>query len=570
MLKLTRFLKKHRISIILVFILLFIQSLSQLYLPTLMANIVDIGIVAGDTDYILKIGMFMLLVAAVGVITTVIASFLSAKVTAGFSKNLREEVFNKIESFSLHEFDQIGTSSLITRSTNDITQIERVVMLTLRIMISAPLMGIGGIIMAISKDIKLSFIILFVVPIIFTLIFFIAQRALPLFKAMQEKLDKLNLVSRETLTGIRVIRAFNRINYEQKRFKEANFDLTKTSVKVNRTMTIMMPSMMLIMNFTTIAVIWFGSIRIDQGSMQVGDMMAFIQYIMLIMFSLIMLSMMFVMIPRASVSAQRINEILDTIPEIKDPMQIKQKIGQRGYVEFKNVTFIYPGAEMPVLSNISFKARPGEITAIIGSTGVGKSTLMSLILRFHEVTKGSILVSGVDVRELSLKELRAKIGFVPQNSVLFIGTISENIRFGKDDATDNEVLHAAQTAQAMEFISEMQDGFATSIAQGGTNLSGGQKQRLAIARALVRKPEIYIFDDSFSALDFKTDTQLRQALKKETVNSTVIMVAQRVSTIMDADQIIVLDQGTIAGIGKHKELLATSKVYQEIVSSQHS
>jgi len=568
--KLSRFLKIYTGAIILVFILVFLQSLSQLYLPTLMAKIVDIGIVQGDTNYILRIGFFMLIIAAGGVISTIAASFLSAKIGSGFGKNVREQVFSRVESFTLHEFDKIGTASLITRSTNDITQVERVLMLILRIMISAPMMGIGGIIMAVSKDLKLSLIIVIVIPIISIVIIYIAKKGMPLFKAIQIKLDKLNLVSREGLTGIRVIRAFNRINHEQRRFDEANTDLTNTAIKINQIMAAVMPIMMLIMNFATIAIIWFGGIRIDDGSMQVGDMMAFIQYIMLIMFSLIMVSMMFVMVPRASASAVRINEVLDTIPEINDSQQPKNPTTQRGFIEFKKVTFSYHGAEKPALSNISFSARPGEMTAIIGGTGSGKSTLISLIPRFYDISSGKILIEGVNVHEIPQKSLRAKIGLVPQKSVLFTGTISENIRFGKDDASDNEVLHAAKTAQAIEFISKMPDGFASVIAQGGNNLSGGQKQRLAIARALVRKPDIYIFDDSFSALDFKTDAKLRQMLKEETKNSTVLIVAQRISTIMDADQIIVLDQGEIVGIGKHKDLLNTCEVYREIVSSQLS
>ena len=570
MAKLSRFLKIYTGAIILVFILVFLQSLSQLYLPTLMAKIVDIGIVQGDTNYILRIGFFMLIIAAGGVISTIAASFLSAKIGSGFGKNVREQVFSRVESFTLHEFDKIGTASLITRSTNDITQVERVLMLILRIMISAPMMGIGGIIMAVSKDLKLSLIIVIVIPIISIVIIYIAKKGMPLFKAIQIKLDKLNLVSREGLTGIRVIRALNRINHEQRRFDEANTDLTNTAIKINQIMAAVMPIMMLIMNFATIAIIWFGGIRIDDGSMQVGDMMAFIQYIMLIMFSLIMVSMMFVMVPRASASAVRINEVLDTIPEINDSQQPKNPTTQRGFIEFKKVTFSYHGAEKPALSNISFSARPGEMTAIIGGTGSGKSTLISLIPRFYDISSGKILIEGVNVHEIPQKSLRAKIGLVPQKSVLFTGTISENIRFGKDDASDNEVLHAAKTAQAIEFISKMPDGFASVIAQGGNNLSGGQKQRLAIARALVRKPDIYIFDDSFSALDFKTDAKLRQMLKEETKNSTVLIVAQRISTIMDADQIIVLDQGEIVGIGKHKDLLNTCEVYREIVSSQLS
>jgi ATP-binding cassette subfamily B protein len=387
---------------------------------------------------------------------------------------------------------------------------------------------------------------------------------------MQTKLDKLNLVLREGLIGIRVIRSFNRIDYDKKRFHEANLDLTDTAIKVNKIMAVMMPAMMLILNFATIAIIWFGSIRIDNGGMHVGDLMAFLQYAMQIMWSLIMLSMMFVMVPRASVSSVRINEVLNMAPDIKDPILSKQAESKRGYVEFENVTFSYPGAEKPAISGISFSIRPGEVTALIGGTGSGKTTLISLIPRFYDIDSGRILINGVDIREITQAGLRAKIGFVPQKAVLFTGTVADNIRYGKEDATDEEVQHAASIAQATEFITTMQDGFDSTIAQGGNNVSGGQKQRLSIARALVRKPEIYIFDDSFSALDFKTDSQLRGALKHETVESSVLIVAQRVSTVMNADRIIVLDEGVIVGIGRHRELMDTCQVYHEIVSSQLS
>lgn len=387
---------------------------------------------------------------------------------------------------------------------------------------------------------------------------------------MQVKLDKLNLVLREGLIGIRAIRSFNRIDHEKRRFDEANVDLTKTAVKVNRIMALLMPVMMLVLNFSSIAIIWFGSIRIDSGDMQVGSLMAFLQYAMQIMFSLIMVSMMFVMIPRASASAIRINEVLDMIPEIKDPVQIKHADSQRGCVEFRKVTFRYPGAEKCALTDISFSASPGEVTAIIGGTGSGKSTLISLIPRFYDIDSGSILVDGVDIRDMSQESLRGKIGFVPQKAVLFSGTVAENIRYGKEEATDQEIRHAAEVAQATEFITGLKDGFDSVIAQGGANVSGGQKQRLSIARALVRRAEIYIFDDSFSALDFKTDANLRMALKEEITDSIVFIVAQRVSTVMDADRIIVLDEGRIAGIGNHRELMDTCEVYQEIVFSQLS
>ena len=570
MIKLFKNLKPFKVPITLVLILVFFQSLSELYLPTLMSDIVNNGIVNGDTDYILKIGGFMIVVALGGTICTIIASFLSSKVATGFGRDLRKGLFTKVEDFSIEEFDKLGTSSLITRTTNDITQVQQVLVIIMRMMISAPMMCIGGIIMAVSKDKKLSIIIVVVIPVLIGAITIIARKGLPLFKSMQTKLDNLNLVLREGLTGIRVIRAFNRNDHERKRFNEANYDLTNTAIKVNKLMAILMPLMILVMNFTTIAIIWFGAKRIDAGNMQVGDLMAFIQYVMQIMFSLIMVSMMFIMIPRASVSAVRINEVLDIVPEINDPEIIKKSISKKGYIEFKDVSFHYPGSESSVIRDISFSAGPGETTAIIGGTGSGKSTLISLIPRFYDINSGSILINGVDLREMSQEDLRSKIGFVPQKAVLFTGTISDNIRYGKEDATEEEIKRAANTAQATEFISNMKDGFDSMISQGGSNVSGGQKQRLAIARALVRRPEIYVFDDSFSALDFKTDGKLRASLKEETKESTVIIVAQRVSTVINADRIIVLDEGNIVGMGTHKELLASCDVYHEIVSSQLS
>lgn len=535
-----------------------------------MADIVDKGVVTGDTAYIWKIGAYMLVVAVGGMICSILASFFSAKAASGFGKSLRSKIFAHVGNFSLHEFDQLGTASLITRTTNDITQIQQVLVMMLRMMAMAPMMCIGGIIMAYSKDAKLTLVLAVALPILVLAIVIIARKGLPLFKAMQVKLDKLNRVLRENLTGIRVIRSFNRIYYEKKRLDEANWDLTQTAIKVNKIMAAMMPIMMIVLNLTTVAIIWFGGLRISNGHMEVGDMMAFIQYAMQIMFSFIMLSMMFVMIPRASVSAVRINEVLELEADIKDSAALAPKLVERGQVEFQNVTFSYHGAEMPAVSNISFSMKPGQVTAIIGGTGSGKSTLINLIPRFYDVDSGKVLVDGVDVRDMPQEQLREKIGFVPQQAVLFTGTIAENIRYGKEDATDDDVRHAAEIAQANEFISTMPEGFGAVIAQGGTNVSGGQKQRLSIARALVRKPEIYIFDDSFSALDFKTDSKLRAALKEETADSTLLIVAQRVSTIMDADQIIVLDNGKISGIGNHKDLMETSPVYREIVMSQLS
>ncbi|MBC2581470.1 ABC transporter ATP-binding protein [Clostridium sp. DJ247] len=570
MIKLFRYLKPYTMTIVAILLLFFIQSIAELYLPTLMSDIVDTGIVKGDINYIMRIGGFMLLVAAGSATCTIAASILSSKVATKFSRDIRGKVFSKTESFSLHEFDKIGTASMITRTTNDINQVQQVTVMIGRMMISAPMMCIGGIIMAVSKDAELSLVLVIVIPILAGAIFAVARKGIPFFKLMQVKLDRLNLVLRENLTGIRVVRAFNRIEEEKSRFLDANNDLTDNAIKVNKIMAALMPIMMIVMNLTTVAIVWIGGIRIDNGNMQVGDMMAFIQYAMQIMFSLIMVSIMFVMIPRAEASAVRINEVLDMEAEINDPKEFKEANMEKGYVEFKNVTFSYPSAEQPAINNISFSAKPGEVTAIIGGTGSGKSTLISLIPRFYDVDKGSILVDGVDVREMSQERLRQKIGFVPQKAVLFTGTISENIKYGKEDATDEEIKHAAEISQSIDFVSNMKEGFNSIIAQGGNNVSGGQKQRLSIARALVRKPQVYIFDDSFSALDFKTDAKLRKALKSETKNSTMIIVAQRVSTVMDADRIIVLDEGRIVGIGNHKELLENCDIYSEIVSSQLS
>jgi ATP-binding cassette subfamily B protein len=441
-----------------------------------------------------------------------------------------------------------------------------VMMMTMLVM--APLTAIGGVIMAVQKDAKLTYILLVVVGILAVVVTIIVKFAVPLFKSMQKKLDRVNLVLREGLTGIRVIRAFNKVEYEKKRFDTANRELRNISLKIFRIMSFLMPFIMLLFNITAVAIIWFGAKRVEAGQLMVGDMMAFQQYAMQIMFSLIMAIMMFVMLPRASASAVRINEVLDMPLSIKPAKDPKQASGMRGHVEFRDVTFAYHGAQEPVLCNISFAAKPGEITAIIGGTGSGKSTVAKLIPRFYDVKSGAVLVDGVDVRELSFETLREKIGWVPQNINLFHGTIADNVRFGKEGASDEEVLHAIETAQATEFVGALEDGIGSMVSQGGTNYSGGQKQRLSIARALIRHPEIYIFDDSFSALDFKTDARLRRALREETTDSTVIIVAQRVSTVMNADTIIVLDNGKMAGKGTHKELLKTCDIYREIVSSQ--
>ena len=569
MIRLLRFIRPYSPQLTLLVILVFFQSLATLYLPTLLADIVDNGIVKQQgTTYILQVGGVMLLVAVGGTICAITASFFASKIAVGFGNIVRRKLFTHVENFSLHEFDTVSTSSLITRTTNDTNQVQQVLVIMLRMMLSAPMIIIGGIILAIRQDATLSWVLVAIIPILVTSILVIMRRAIPLFQIMQKKLDTLNLVLDEGLTGVRVIRAFDRIAHENHRFDVANADLTDTAIRVNRIVAAMMPIMMLVLNFSTIAIVWFGSIRIDHGDMQLGALIAFLQYAMQILFSLLMVSMMFIMLPRAAASATRINAVLDVQPEIKDAAQVNDQDTESGYVEFNHVTFSYPGAEEPALADISFRANPGQVTAIIGGTGAGKSTLVNLIPRFYDIDGGNVLVDGVDVREMSQEHLRAKIGFVPQKAVLFSGVIADNVRYGKNAATPEELHHAIDVAQATEFIETLPDGLDSVIAQGGTDLSGGQKQRLSIARALVRKPEIYVFDDSFSALDFKTDAKLRAALKQETTNATVFIVAQRVSTVMDADQIIVLDDGRVVGIGKHRELMTTCVAYREIVSSQ--
>jgi len=569
MIKLLKNLTTYKWAVLAVLILVFAQSMSDLYLPTLMADIIDKGVVTGDTAYIWKIGAVMLGITGLGALAAIAASYYSSKAAMGLGRDIRRKVFNHVERFTLQEFDQVGTASLITRTTNDITQVQQVVIMMLRMVVSAPIMFVGGLIMAVSKDAKLSLVIVAAMPVLVVSILLILWKGVPLFGQVQKRLDRLNLVLRENLTGIRVIRAFNRESQEKVRLTKANADLTDVSIKVNKIMAFLMPVMMLVMNLTVVGVIWFGGIRINNGGMQIGDLMAFIQYVMQIMFALVMASVMFVMIPRAAVSAKRINEVLEMEPTMVDAGTASAD-KERGTLVFDGVTFSYPGAEAPVLSDISFTARPGEITAVIGGTGSGKSTLVNLIPRFYDVTAGSIQVNGVDSQAVPQEELRSKIGFVPQKALLFTGTIADNIRFGKEDATDEEIRHASRVAQATDFIERMPDQYDSMIEQGGSNVSGGQKQRLSIARALVRKPDIYVFDDSFSALDFKTDATLRKALKQETEDATVLIVAQRVSTVMDADQIIVLEEGRVAGIGTHDELYETNDVYQEIVKSQLS
>lgn len=569
MLKILKNLSPYKWVVVGVIALVFGQSMAELFLPTLMADIIDNGVVQGNIPYIWRIGGWMLLVSAIGAAAAIFASYYSAKAAMGLGRDLRQKVFKHVGQFSLQEFDEVGTASLITRTTNDITQVQQVVIMMLRMVISAPIMLVGGLILAISKDAQLSLVIVGAMPVLAVSILLILKYGMPLFQQVQKQLDGLNLVVRENLTGIRVIRAFNRETEEKARMQKANRELADVSIKVNKVMAFLMPVMMLVMNMTVVAVIWFGGIRINNGAMQIGDLMAFIQYVMMIMFALVMASFMFVMIPRAAVSAKRINEVLEMQPAFQDD-GMKKADRERGTLEFDDVSFYYPGASEPALSNISFTAKPGEITALIGGTGSGKSTLVNLVPRFYEATSGTIRVNGVDIREAPQQEIRSKIGFVPQKSVLFTGTIADNIRFGKQDASQAELDQAASTAQAEEFIRRMDGGYEAEIEQGGSNLSGGQKQRLSIARALIRKPDLYIFDDSFSALDYKTDAKLRKALKDETKNATVLLVAQRVSTVVDADRILVLENGQVVGMGTHDELMESNEVYREIALSQLS
>ncbi|WDV44245.1 ABC transporter ATP-binding protein [Clostridiaceae bacterium M8S5] len=570
MLRLFKGLRPFRTSVVFIMILTIIGTLTDLFLPMLMAKIVDIGIVNNDIGYIVRVGGLMLGVTAVGVGSALYTNYLGARLGNGFARDLRNKIFKKVESFSLSEFDDIGTSSLITRTTNDVSQIQNIVIASLRIFIKAPLMAIGGTVMAVSKNLKLSVIIILVVTVLNLIMVLVARRIIPMFKARQKKLDKLNLVLRERLTGIRVIRAFNKVDTEIDRFNNSNKELTDISLRVNRLIAILSPIMMLIFSITTVVVTWLGAYRVNDSNMLVGDLMAFIQYITLIMSSLLMIAMIFFMVPRAFASATRINEVLDKQPSIKDNPKTLNDNEKRGYLEFKNVTFRYDNAEEPAVENISFKSDPGEVTAIIGGTGSGKSTIVNLLLRFYEASEGNILINDMDIRDMNQKKLRDKIGLVPQKALLFTGSVADNVKFGLEDINDQDIIKACQIAQADDFVNKMDDKYQSEIAQGGRNLSGGQKQRLSIARALAKKPQIYVFDDSFSALDFKTEAKLRKALKEETADSSVIIVAQKVSSVMDADRILVLDNGKIAGVGKHKELINTCDVYKQIVLSQLS
>lgn len=533
---------------------------------------IGIDINKNQSNYILYIGSIMLLISLIGMAASISVGFLASKVSSALARNLRDKVFNKVTAFSNREFNDFSTASLITRSTNDIQQVQTFTVMMMRMVFYAPILGIGGIIRALSTNTSMAWIVAVGVMAILTLVIVLFSVAIPRFKKLQKLVDKVNRVMRESLNGMLVIRAFNTQKIEENKFDGANKDLTKTHLFVSRLMTVMMPTMMLIMNAITLLIVWVGAHEIENGAIQVGDMMAFMQYTMQIIMSFFMVSMVSIMLPRASVSAQRVTEVLDKELTILDPVNPKEtRQDMKGLLEFKNVSFKYPGAEGCVLEDISFTARPGETIAFIGSTGSGKSTLVNLIPRFYDVTEGQITLDGVDIRDIKLHDLRERIGYVPQKGVLFTGTIESNIKYGKNtDASDDDVQKAIEIAQAKEFIDEKELGILTEISQGGTNVSGGQRQRLSIARALVKKPEVFIFDDSFSALDFKTDAKLRKAMHEEIKDSTVLIVAQRISTIKNAERIIVLDEGKIVGSGTHKELLKGCDVYKQIALSQLS
>ncbi len=565
---LTMYLKPYWKQLILVMILLLLQAITALYLPALNADIINNGIAKGDIGYIMRIGGMMLLVTLVLGIVSIISVYWGSKTAMAFGRDVRHAIFRRVQSFSLAELNLFGAPSLITRNTNDVQQVQMVVLMALNIMILAPFMAIGGVVMALRQDVVLTWLIVFIIPVMVVIIGSFVRVLMPTFKEMQLRIDRVNQVMREKLSGIRVIRAFVRGDFEEARFAEANEDLYAVSLKVARLFAIAMPLLMAIFNLSLVAAMWFGAVRVESGAMPIGNLIAFLTYIMQILMSVMMATIMFVMVPRAAVSAERINEVLEVEPEIADPPIPVEPTGSQGHVEFENVEFRYPGAEEPVLYSVSFKAESGQTTAIVGSTGSGKSTLINLIPRFYDVTGGRILVDGVDVRDLAQESLWAKIGFVPQKAFLFQGTVASNVRYGKEDATAEEIWHALKIAQAEEFVSDMNDELETPISQGGANVSGGQRQRLAIARALVKRPEVYVFDDSFSALDYTTDSRLRTALKKDITDATVIIVAQRVSTIMRADNIIVLDNGMVVGAGTHEELLEICETYREIVTSQ--
>lgn len=565
---LATYLRPYRKTLVFVLVLLLVQAIGNLYLPNLNADIINDGVAKGDVGYIMSAGGLMLLVTLVLAGVSIVGVYYGAKTAMAFGRDLRAAVFHRVGSFAQTEVNVFGTPSLITRNTNDVQQLQMVVMMALNMMILAPMMAIGGIIMAVREDVTLSWLLVVILPLMAAFIGFMLVRAVPLFRSMQVKVDRVNKVMRETLAGVRVIRAFVRDDFEQQRFEETNVDLTETAIKVNRIFAVMIPVLFGIMNLSTVAVMWFGSVRVDSGAMPIGNLTAFLAYIAQILISVMMATAMFAMVPRAAASAERIKAVLEMEPSVCDPAEPVVGGEVTGIVEFRDVEFRYPGAESPVLCGVNFTALPGQTTALVGSTGSGKSTLVNLIPRFYDVTGGAVLIDGVDIRERAQEDLWAGIGFVPQRAFLFSGTVADNLRNGDMSASDEELWNALRVAQGADFVSEMPDKLETEVTQGGASVSGGQRQRLAIARALVKRPQVYVFDDSFSALDFKTDSELRAALKRETANATVIIVAQRVSTIIHADRIVVVDAGTIAGIGTHEELLESCDTYREIVFSQ--
>jgi ATP-binding cassette subfamily B multidrug efflux pump len=562
------YLRPHWPLLLAVVVFQLAQSIASLYLPTLNADIIDEGVAKGDTGYILSTGAVMLGITLAQIVCAIIAVYFGAKAAMRVGRDLRGAVFSRVGEFSEQEVTRFGAASLITRSTNDVQQVQMLVLMTSTLMVSAPILCIGGIILAVRQDLQLSWLIAVSVPVLLIAVGMIVVRMVPLFQKMQKRIDAVNRVLREQLTGIRVVRAFVREGVETERFHVANTDVTDVALRAGRLMALMFPVVMLVLNVSSVAVIWFGSFRIEDGSMQVGTLIAFLSYLMQILMSVMMATFMAVMIPRAAVCADRIGEVLETDSSVHPPLNPVTETTHKGEMELLDVGFAYPGAEQPVLSNVNFIARSGQTTAIVGSTGAGKTTLVNLLPRLFDASSGSVLVDGVNVRELHPDLLWGHIGLVPQKPYLFSGTVRSNLQYGKPDATEEELWQALTIAQARDFVEEMEGGLDAPISQGGTNVSGGQRQRLAIARALVKRPELYIFDDSFSALDTATDARLRQALARNTDGATVIIVAQRVSTIVDSDQILVLDGGRIVGRGTHEELLETSETYREIVSSQ--
>ena len=550
--------------------MLLIQAVASLYLPNLNADLINNGIAKGDVGYIWHIGEVMLASSALVLGASIWLAYLAARVAMAFGRDLRSAVFIAVEGFSARELNKFGAPSLITRNTNDVQQVQLVLFMGLTMMIGAPITGIGAIIMALRSNIQLSSLLLVVLPVMSLLIILLLRRIVPAFRIMQIKIDQINLVLREQISGVRVIRAFVKTDQEESRFAEASLDLMHNQLRVTRTFAVMFPSLSLILNLSSVAVIWFGAKLINSGQLQIGNMTAFLSYIMLILSSVMMAIFMSLQIPRAAACAERIQEVLDTESSVIETLTPLDPIERCGLIEFQNVEFRYPGAEHPILSNISFTAKPSQFTAIIGSTGSGKSTLINLISRFIDVTDGSVNLDGIDIRDQSLESLWAEIGLVPQRALLFGGTVAQNLRYGKSDASEDELWEALEIAQARDFVEELPEKLQSRVAQGGINFSGGQRQRLSIARALVKKPRILIFDDSFSALDYTTDSKLRSALLAVMHQTTMIVVAQRVSTILQADQIVVLDEGKIVGIGAHNELMKSNKTYQEIVLSQLS